>query len=176
VALEPPAAARERIVAWQHEALGGHGRSLRLVPPESLHVTLAFLGHHPEDQVDAIAAAALSRVAALPAPELSPVGVVPLPPRRPRLYAVDLADSDGRATAVHHAVAEPLVEGGWYEREQRPFWPHLTVARVRAGARAPDVAVEPPAAAVSAREVVLYRSRLGRGGAAYAALARVTLR
>jgi 2'-5' RNA ligase len=175
VALDPSEAARERIVAWQHEALGGLGRSLRLVRPEALHVTLVFLGHHPEEEVDAIAAAALSRLDGLRAPRLEPVEVVPIPPRRPRLFAVDLADEGDRAAAVHAAVAAPLVEGGWYEPEERPFWPHLTVARVRARERPPRLAVDPPAGRFDAREVVLYRSKLGRGGADYKALARVTL-
>jgi 2'-5' RNA ligase len=174
VALELPGDARERLVAWQHEALGRYD-SLRLVKPEALHVTLAFLGHHPEEQVDAIAAAALSRVAGLPAPLLDPVAVVGVPPRRPRLFAVDLADPGRRAAAVHDAVAEPLIEGGWYEREERPFWPHLTVARVRARERPPRVDAEPPPGAFEAREVVVYRSRLSRAGAQYQPLARMRL-
>jgi 2'-5' RNA ligase len=174
VALELPGDARERIVAWQHSVFGRHA-ALRLVRPEALHVTLVFLGHHPEEQVDAIAAAALSRVAALPAPLLDPVKVVGVPPRRPRLFAVDLADEGGRAAAVHAAVAEPLIAGGWYEPEARPFWPHLTAARVRARERPPRVDAEPPSGAFEAREVVLYRSKLGRGGAQYQPLARMRL-
>jgi 2'-5' RNA ligase len=174
VALDLPDDARERFVAWQHEALGRHP-SLRPVSPEALHVTLAFLGRHPEEEVDAIAAAALSGVAGLPPPLLDPVGLVGVPQRRPRLFAVGLADPGGRAAAVHDAVAEPLIEGGWYEREQRPFWPHLTVARVRAHERPPRVDAEPPSGAFEARDVVLYRSKLGRGGAQYQPLARMRL-
>jgi 2'-5' RNA ligase len=174
VALDLPGEARERLVAWQHDALGRHDE-LRLVTPEALHVTLAFLGHHPEEEVDAIAAAALSRVAGLPVPLLEPVRLVGVPPRLPRLFAADLADEGGRAAAVHDAVAEPLVEGGWYEREKRPFWPHLTVARVRARERPPRVDAEPPSGAFEAREVVLYRSRLSRSGAQYQPLARMRL-
>jgi 2'-5' RNA ligase len=174
VALELPDDARERILVWQQDALGKYA-SLRLVRPDALHVTLAFLGHHPEGEVDPIAAAALSRVAGLPAPLLEPVAVVGVPPRRPRLFAVDLADPGGRAAAVQAAVAAPLVEGGWYEPEQRPFWPHLTVARVRARERPPRVDAEPPPGAFEAREVVLYRSKLGRGGAQYQPLARMRL-
>ena len=175
VALELPGDARERLVAWQHQALGRF-ESLRLVKPEALHVTLAFLGHHPEDEVDAIAAAALSpRLGALPTPVLDPVEFAGVPPRRPRLFAIDLADPGGRAAAIQAAVAEPLTEGGWYEPEQRPFWPHLTVARVRARARPPRLDAEPPPGAFEAREVVLYRSRLSRAGADYQPLARMRL-
>jgi RNA 2',3'-cyclic 3'-phosphodiesterase len=177
VALELPADARERVVEWQQTAFGAHGDALRLVAPAALHVTLAFLGHHPEASVDGIAAAALSRLDGLAAPSLEFAGVAPVPPRRPRLFALDLADPDGRAAAVQAAVAAPLVAGGWYEPEKRPFWPHLTVARVRSAARPPrDLDVGPPAGSFVADEVVLYRSKLGRGGARYTPLDRMTLR
>jgi 2'-5' RNA ligase len=180
VALDLPARARDAIVAWQHEALGGYGRSLRLVRPEALHVTLVFLGHHPEAEIEAITAAAFSALDGLRAPDLAPLGVRAVPPRRARLFALDLADDGGRAAAVQAAVSEPLVAGGWYEPEKRPFWPHITLARVRAHEKPPSpsasVLAEPSALErFRAREVVLYRSKLGRGGAEYHALARLKL-
>jgi 2'-5' RNA ligase len=175
VALDLPADAREAIVAWQGRVFGGHGRAVRLVRPESLHVTLAFLGHHPPDELDAIRAAAFSRVDGLPAPRLAGAGVKGVPPRRARLWAIDLDDPGGRAGAVQAAVAEPLAAGGWYRPEKRPFWPHVTVARLRARERPPRVEAEPPAVAFTASEVVLYRSRLSRAGADYEPLARMRL-
>ena len=176
VALELPDEARERIVAWQHEAFGVHERAVRPVRPESLHVTLVFLGHHPEESVDAIGAAALSGAGGLRGPVLEPIAIKGVPPRRPRLWALDLRDPDGRAAAVQAAVAEPLVAGGWYSHEKRPFWPHVTVARLRARTRPPRVEADPPAGAFTASEVVLYRSRLSRAGADYEPLARMRLR
>ncbi len=175
VALELPEDARAQIVQWQGEALGAYGRSVRLVRPASLHVTLVFLGHHPPEAVEAIQAAAFSRLAGLAAPALSCSGFRGVPPRRPRLWAIDLDDPDERSAAVQAAVAEPLAEGGWYEPEKRRFWPHLTVARLRARERPPRLAVDPPACAFTASEVVLYRSRLGRGGADYEPLGRLRL-
>ena len=176
VALDLPEEARETVVAWQGQAFGGYGRSLRLVRPQALHVTLVFLGHHPEDEIEAIGAAAFSGLDELPAPSLAAVAVKAVPPRRARLFAVDLADAGGRAAAVQAAVAGPLERGGWYEPETRPFWPHITVARVRAHERPPRVEVEPPATGeFKASEVVLYRSKLGRGGADYRPLARMRL-
>ena len=177
VALDLPDDARQAIVAWQSAALGEHGRSLRLVRPEALHVTLVFLGHHPEDEIEAIRAAAFSRLEAFEAPVFVPAAVKPVPPgRRARLFAVDLSDADARGAAIQAAVAEPLVAGGWYEPEKRPFWPHITVARVRARGRPPRLVADPRALGeFPAPDVVLYRSKLGRGGADYQALARLTL-
>jgi 2'-5' RNA ligase len=176
VALELPGGARDGIVAWQGEALGGHGRAVRLVRPSSLHVTLAFLGHHPEDDIEAIGDAALSGLAGLRAPEHEAVALKEVPPRRPRLWALELADPGKRSSAVQAAVAEPLARGGWYEPEKRPFWPHVTVARLRSGARSPRIEADPPAGSFTASEVVLYRSRPGRAGADYEPLARMRLR
>jgi 2'-5' RNA ligase len=175
VALELPDEAREAIVAWQHDVFGGHGRSVRLVRPDALHVTLAFLGHHPESALDAIRGAAFSLLGGVAAPSLTALGVGGVPPRRPRLWALDLDDPGESSTAVHEAVAAPLVEGGWYEREKRPFWPHVTVARVRAREKPPRLSPDPPEIAFVASEVVLYRSRLSRAGADYEPLARFSL-
>ena len=68
-------------------------------------MTLVFLGYRPEEEIDAIAAAAFGgRWRAVGAPRLTPPGVRPLPPRRPRLFALDLDDQDGRAAAVQAAA------------------------------------------------------------------------
>jgi exopolyphosphatase/guanosine-5'-triphosphate,3'-diphosphate pyrophosphatase len=53
VALDLPDQAREGIVAWGREALADP--ALRPVAPESLHITLAFLGYRPEKEIEEIA-------------------------------------------------------------------------------------------------------------------------
>ena len=174
VALDLPDGARSALVEWRDAALGGRDE-LRLLPPESLHLTLAFIGHRPEAEVDAIAAAALDAVHGLRPAVLTPLGVVAVPPRRPRLFALDLAEQDGRATAIAHAVWEALEAAGWYRREKRPFWPHVTLARVRKGERAAAVGGDPPGEAFTAGEVTLYRSRLSPRGASYEAIASARL-
>ena len=175
VALDLPAGARDALVAWRDEVLGGRDE-LRLLPPESLHLTLAFIGSRPESQVEAIAAAGLGAVEGLPPAVLTPLRADGVPPRRPRLFALELADEDGRATAIAHAVWDALEAGGWYEREKRPFWPHVTLARVRKGGRAAGVDGEPPPSGqFTASEVTLYRSLLSPRGARYEALQRVPL-
>ena len=50
VALDFPEEMREGVEAWGREALVDP--ALRLVRPESLHVTLAFLGNRPEGEID----------------------------------------------------------------------------------------------------------------------------
>jgi 2'-5' RNA ligase len=175
VALDLPRELRSELGEWQRRAVGD---GLRAVDLEALHVTLAFLGGRPESEVGVVSAAVRAAVAGLAAPRLRVTGVSGVPPRRPRLFALDLADEDGRAAAVQAAVSEALVAGGWYEPERRAFWPHVTVARVRGRGRVgPAVPAEGlPGEPFDARAVTLYRSHLGGGRPArYEALERVEL-
>jgi 2'-5' RNA ligase len=172
VALEPPEEARAALLEWQGQALAGRA-DLRAVAPEALHVTLAFLGHRPVAEVEPIAATVGRAVGGLASARLEPRAVLGVPRRRPRLFAVDLSDPDGSAAALHAAISEALSEGGFYQPERRRFWPHVTVARVGRGERpAAPITIPPRADEFSAREVVLYRSHLGRGPARYESLAR----
>jgi 2'-5' RNA ligase len=173
VALDLPADAREALAEWRADAFAGRD-DVRLVDPPALHVTLAFLGHVGEELTPRIAEVVRGSGGG-EAPELSATGVRPQPPRRPRLFALDLDDRDGRAGAVQAALSGALAGEGLYEPEERPFWPHVTLARVKKGARAaPLEAPPPPAEWWQAEAVTLYRSRLSPRGARYEPLERVT--
>jgi 2'-5' RNA ligase len=107
---------------------------------------------------------------------LGAIGAVGVPRRRPRLFALDLEDRDKRAAFVQQTVSQALAKGGWYEPEKRPFWPHITFARVSKGA--PHVAPihqTPPQEPFTAATVTLYRSHLSPRGAHYEALAQARL-
>lgn len=180
VALDLPDETREGLIAWGREALADP--ALRPVAPESLHITLAFLGYRPEKEIEAIAAVVAEGAA--PAPWVELRDPEPRPPRgRARLYALP-AISPG-AEALQAGLEQRLVEAGFYEPEKRPFWPHVTVARVRPearGSRRPAVVSEPPGTIPEelqeprlAVRMALYRSVLQPSGARYAPLAQVEL-
>ena len=142
---------------------------------QALHVTLAFLGYRAEQEAAAIAEAMAS--AARDAPLLAPREVVPVPPRRPRLFALDLDDPDGACARLQQAVSDALEAGRFYKPEKRPFWPHVTLARVKRNERADPLPAEPPPIdAFTAPELTLYRSTLRPQGAKYDALAKAVLR
>jgi len=173
VALDFPSAG---IAAWRDEIFGGR-RDVRLLAPETLHVTLVFLGYLPEKAIPRVEAC-LATAAGSPAPVLTPLAVKPLPPRRPRLFALDLADDAGRAVALQAGLSDALEAERLYTPEKRAFWPHLTLARVKRGETAapvPASAPPPPPEPLEARELVLYQSHLSPRGARYEALARVEL-
>jgi len=180
VALDLPDELREGVAAWGGEALADP--ALRPVASESLHITLAFLGYRPEKEVEAIGA--VVREGAGPAPWVELLDPVPRPPHgKARLYALP-ALSPG-AEALQEGLAQSLAEAGFYESEKRPYWPHVTVARVRPegrGSRRPAVVTEPPgklpaglSEARICRRMTLYRSELQPSGARYVPLAQVQL-
>jgi RNA 2',3'-cyclic 3'-phosphodiesterase len=175
VALDLPEPARSAVAAWRDQLVSGRS-DLRPVAPEALHVTLAFLAWQDEGEAERIAEAAFEAGRAVGRPRLTAIGVRPLPPRGPRLFALDLADEGGRAVQLQAAVSDALEAGRWYRPEKRPFWPHVTLARVKRGERAaPLPEIDPPSEPFEAAELTLYRSTLRPQGALYEPLARVTL-
>jgi 2'-5' RNA ligase len=174
LALDLPEPARAAIASWRDLIISGR-RDLRPVRPEAIHVTLVFLGWQDESAAPRIAEAAFGALPAGPPPCLTPAGVRSVPPRDPRLFALDLEDEGGRATAFQAAAAAALEAGGWYRPEKRPFWPHLTLARVKRGERRVPALPEepaPPPEPFEAPVVTLYRSTLRPQGALYEPLAR----
>jgi RNA 2',3'-cyclic 3'-phosphodiesterase len=175
VALELTASARDILTRWRGAPLREIS-ALRPVPAEHLHVTLCFLGSRPVGEIDDIAAAC-GVVAGEPVVSSRFGEAVWLPRRRPGVLAVGLEDDSGGVARVQAALASALVAGGWYAPESRPFFAHVTAARVSAkGERfRPPRLAPPPAAEVRCSRVTLYRSRLGSSGARYEPLVTVEL-
>ena len=181
VALDLPDDVRAGIVDWQRTSLVDP--ALRIVRPEALHMTLVFLGYQAEKEAKTIAKQAFDVDSEAPAVELTaePVGV----PRgkRPRLIA--LAANSDETVSLQQRVEERLVAAGHYKPERRPFWPHLTVARVRAeapGSRKPAQVRIPPHPLPEhmfrffrPTRLVLFKSHLRRTGAEYESLAELEL-
>jgi 2'-5' RNA ligase len=131
-------------------------------------VTLVFLG--ARESADHIWEAASGAAEGLEAPLFTPRGVAGVPRRRPRLFALDLEDTGGRGAALHAAVSAALDEP-----VGRPFWPHVTLLRVRKG-RSPE-APQPPGdlAPFTPSALTLYRSYTEPQGARYEILERRAL-
>jgi RNA 2',3'-cyclic 3'-phosphodiesterase len=176
LALDLPDDVREALVEWRSAALAGRD-DLRPVAPEALHVTLVFLGYLPEKEIATVARTAFEGLAGLEPPRLAVSGVKPVPPRSPRLFALDLSDEGGRAVALQAAASEALAAARFYKPEKRPFWPHVTFARVKRGVRrAERLNAHPPALdAFEAPQITLYRSILRPQGALYEPQERLRL-
>jgi RNA 2',3'-cyclic 3'-phosphodiesterase len=160
VALDLPEAARGALAAFRDAA---DAELWRPVPESSFHVTLAFIGHREAADVGRCTAA-LAGVEVHVAPPLAMGRAVVLS----RVLAVAVEDPSGALGAVQAAVSDALAGAGVYEPEARRFRPHVTVARLRKGARpSRRAAAEPARVEFAGGPVVLYRSILGRGPANY---------
>lgn len=175
LALDLPADARAAVAAWRDRLLEGRDE-LRSVAAGSLHVTLVFLGWQSERDVERIAGLAHRAAEARAAPRLTPAGLKALPPHAPRLFALDLADEDGRCATLQAALDGELAEARLHRPEKRPFWPHLTLARVKRGRRSvPPRAAAAELAPFGADRLVLFRSTLRSEGALYEPLWEASL-
>ena len=155
-ALRLPDDTLDVLCAWQAEQLSG-----RVVVREHLHITLAFLGHRPVDELESILAA--TRDAAAGA---RPLRLEPIRYRETRSVGMlVLSDEGGAATALAEDLHDRLERLGVYERENRPWLPHLTVLRFRQrpGLRPPLPGVGP----FSPSDAAAYHSVLRSSGAQY---------
>ena len=167
-ALPLPPAVVERLAAWQAEELAGLD-AVRLVPPDNLHVTLAFLGTRPAGDAERVLA--VLRDAARDAER--PMLTVARYRETRSVGMVVLEDEQGRATRLAEVVGEALERLGVYEREARRWLPHVTVLRFRRPPRVQPVL--PDLGPVSPSEVALYHSVLRPTGAQYEILQSVPL-
>ena len=166
LAFQLPRDAVERLAEWQRRELTGG----RIVPPENLHVTLAFLGARPAEELTAITSVLREAVAgANEQPVLTPEGY-----RETRSVGmVTCGDEEGRATRIAEDVFERLEQLGVYERERRRWLPHITVLRFRERPR-----LDPPLpdlGPIKLSEAAVYISELRPTGAQYDVLESVAL-
>lgn len=179
IALDLPETLQAEIAEWGKAEL--RDPALRVVKKESLHVTLAFLGYMLVKEVGALT----EIVAGIesPAPTIQLADPVAKPTlKRARVFALPV-ESPG-AVKLQAELEEKLVAARLFKPEERSFWPHVTVARVKSagrGAKRPREVLRPP------RELSkpllepnyvgirtrLYRSELNPEGARYTPLAQV---
>jgi len=153
----------------------------RWVRVDGLHVTLRFLGATP-DELQPDLARAIERTAAGRSPftiALSGAGAFPNPVR-PRVLWIGIVTGAGELQELAGSLAGELEALGW-PPEDRPFSPHLTLARTDGVPEAAERAARLAELASDTRlewladRLVLYRSVLGRGPARYEEVAAAVL-
>jgi 2'-5' RNA ligase len=137
-----------------------------------MHLTLVFLGETAatrlpdlQNVVDRVAAAGQPQRSAL-----GPLGCFPNA-RRPHVFWASLDQNPAPLQALHNALADNLIPLGWV-RDARPFSPHITLGRVRRGARVvfPDLPPQPPPLTMEIDRIQLLSSRRGASGPHYRVL------
>lgn len=159
------------------------GVPIRWVPVENIHLTLKFLGDVSESNLD-ILKEMLEAEAARHSPFDISAGELGAFPsiRRPRVIWVNV-QAPPDLEAIQRGVDYETARLG-YDREARPFSPHLTLGRVSRNANSKDVRKISESlesfkvgyiGAARIRSVHLYRSDLYPSGAVYTSIFSGTL-
>jgi len=159
-ALWPDPALRSRLATLGGAVLAGEGRR---VPPQRLHLTLAFVG----DVAPAVRACLLETAAGIAAAPFTLTLDCLGGWRRSQVLWVG---TDQKPAGLAHLVAEVrrVCVGCDVALESRPFAAHVTLARK---VRRPPAGQPLPGLVWSVREFALVRSVVGRGGPSYTTLA-----
>ncbi len=174
------------------DGVRGFAPDVRWVRPESLHVTLKFIGEQKPDRVEAIQERLRSVEGAAVEIRFAGYGFFPTA-KAPRVFWIGI--EGGPKLAELAADIDAAVAELGILREDRPFSPHLTLARGGGGSGSPRwrqgdgpsstfAVLDKRLAAMSAldfgtmtaREFYLYQSQLSRGGSKYTKLQRFPLK
>lgn len=186
VALDIDDKIRERLARFL-DGVRGFAPDVRWVLPESLHVTLKFIGEKSEDDVEGIKRV-LEAIAA-DTFEINVRGYGFFPGvRSPRVFWVGI-QGGSKLTSLAATVDERLMALD-IPKEEHTFNAHLTLARGAGGSGSPHkqrgdhpnlsfqrlqeklaALPAPEFGTMTAREFFLYRSQLASGGSKYTKLA-----
>lgn len=190
IALDIDEAIRERIARFV-EGVRNFAPDARWVKPESLHVTLKFIGEQPEAKVDSVQTALKAVSAIAPAIQFRDYGFFPNP-KSARVFWVGMA-SGPELPALAAAIDETMPALG-IDKEERAFTPHLTLARAGGRSGSPHRRKEDRPnrvfqilqnrlatlsttdfGSMTAHEFFLYQSQLSPKGSKYTKIARFAL-
>jgi len=190
LALDLPDAIRDRITLFL-DGVRPFAPDARWMPPDSLHVTLKFIGEYPDDALDQLKQS-LSTITA-PAPQIHFRGYGFFPtPKSARVFWIGM-ESGPELPALAATIDATTATLG-IPKEDRPYNPHLTLARGKGGSGSPSrdkqdrpnqvfqhlqeklaPLSQPEFGVMTPREFFLYQSRLSPKGSTYTKLSRFPL-
>lgn len=153
---------------------------VKWVEPHNMHLTLKFLGETEPKLLDKVKTATAAAANGLGAFDVTLSGCGAFPNlRAPKVFWVGINDDKMRLRTLAQQIDSNMVELG-YERESRPFSPHLTLGRVKEPERLELIKdafgkakFAPQTLAVKA--IYLIESRLRPGGPVYTDVAEFAL-
>ncbi len=181
IAIELPAEVKQKMGELEARIRKQREFNCKWVDPESIHLTLKFLGNVSSGMVSQLTDAMTAAVAGT-APfrlEVTGTGVFPNP-QRVRVVWVGVKGDVDVLTALQRRLDKGLASLG-FPPEDRPFSPHLTIARVRDEVGPPErqalgkliAATEFAGGSFTVESYSLMRSVLSRQGPVYSQLGHV---
>jgi 2'-5' RNA ligase len=160
------------------------GEPVRWVRPEGIHLTLKFLGEISDNSLGEIRQTLEREIGRHPSFTLKVGGFGCFPNRRrPRVLWIGVTEDNGTLMQVQTAIEEKFIPLG-FEKEGRPFHPHLTLGRVRRNISKADISqlqdavdgfVVGQIGQFKVGELQLIRSILRPSGAEYSTLGEYPL-
>jgi 2'-5' RNA ligase len=176
IAVRIPEGVRRKLMEIERELMGS-GADVKWVSAENLHITLKFIGPVEPNRVEAAARAVESAVQGITAFEVHLAGVGAFPKvSRPSVVWVGTGRGGEELKSLAERV-ESACEREGFEREPRPFSPHITIGRVKSpkGLDALAVGLErlrmAEAGSFPVEEVAVMKSELRPSGPVYSELA-----
>ena len=182
IAINVPPAVLDTITRIQtrFKSLGLHAS---WVKPGNIHLTLKFLGDTDPDRIPGIQNKLTETLASFARFQLSlgSAGVFP-DTNNPRVLWLGLKDEEGALKTLQTDIEKTLESIG-FPREQRPFSPHVTLARIKSPKGKKELkeeldAVNPKGISThpfDVGEIHLYESQLTPKGSIYTVLANFKL-
>ncbi len=184
IAIELPDEVRKGLAGLRKELQREEHRFVKWVNAEGIHLTLKFLGNIPAGRVTEITGAMEETAKAITPFHLEISGLGSFPNlKQVRVLWVGIGGEVERLKELQQGIDSGLASLG-FAREDRPFVPHLTLARVRQGASPSerrslaelvDTAVFEDRYEVKIETVSLMRSQLTPTGAIYSRLSEAGL-
>ena len=175
IALEVPQPLRAKLDEVQRE-LKRADADVRWVRPESIHLTLKFLGSVTGEELEKLAGVIAPIVSLWMPFEVRLYGLGCFPSsRNPRIVWVGIEPGGVEASSLQKAVENQAADVG-FPPETRPFKPHLTLGRVRSSrgkgslAQAVENHRDVEIGSFRVNEVYLFKSELKPSGAVYTKL------
>ena len=133
IALDIPDAIRDRIARFV-EGISGFAPDARWAKPESLHLTLKFIGEQPDSAVDQVKQALSTIESSAPEIHFRGYGFFPTA-KSARVFWIGMEASAHLATLAA-TIDDEMAKLG-IPKEDRAFSPHLTLARGAGGSGSP---------------------------------------
>ncbi len=184
IAIELPDELRQKLGELEARLKSGGQRQVRWVNPNSIHLTLKFLGNITADKVNEITGVMEGVAREIPPFRLEVKGPGVFPnPKRARVAWVGLSGEVDKLLQLQQNLEANLETLG-FAAELRAFTPHLTIARVndvaspeerqKFGELVTGTGFE--AGNIKVDAISLMRSQLSRAGAIYSRLGLVRLK
>ena len=177
----PLSAAIKTLLQQMQERLANPGLQVLWVRPDTMHLTVKFLGETAEALIPQIIEALRGAAAEVPAFTLTLTEVGAFPNLNyPRVLWVGWKNESASLATLHARLEERLAALG-IERDARPFAPHLTLGRVKSVQRKGSLLRQVHAAQqgfhaeVHVDSCALFRSELNPTGAIHTLVENVAL-